>query len=230
MQQPHISRRHFVSRFCTAAIVSAVLPKHGQPKALPQENRPDKPTNPRLNSQPHHLLVPVYGEGRLIEDVEGDRNKQGASYVIRIINDDGTIVPPHRHPEDEHITVIQGTWYLGAGERFDRGVLEEMPIGAYARVPRGMAHFAWSRGETIIQVHGIGPFRTDFLEPVIFLSEPNNQPHFKYKLGQRFLSQKGPGVIAAGGACVKQRLVQYQIRRDEGGLFVALEEDLTPIR
>jgi quercetin dioxygenase-like cupin family protein len=172
----------------------------------------------------------VYREGRLIEDVEGDRNKQGASHVIRIINDDGTIVLPHRHPEDEHITVIQGTWYLGVGERFDRGALEEMTIGAYARVPRGMAHFAWSRGETIIQVHGIGPFRTDFFEPVIFLSEPNNQPHFKYKLGQRVLSQKGPGVIGNGGACVKQRLVQYQIRRDEGGPFVALEEDLTPIR
>jgi hypothetical protein len=121
MQQPHISRRHFVSRFCTAAIVSAVIPKQGQPGALPQENRSDKSTNPGLNSQPHHLLVPVYREGRLIEDVEGDRNKQGASYAIRIINDDGTIVPPHRHPEDEHITVIRGTWYLGVGERFDRG-------------------------------------------------------------------------------------------------------------
>jgi hypothetical protein len=60
---------------------------------------------------------------------------------------------------------------------------------------------------TIIQVHGIGPFRNDFVEPVIFLSEPNNQPHFKYKPGQRVLSQKGPGVVAAGCACVKQRLV-----------------------
>jgi len=230
MQYPHISRRHFVLRSCAAAIISAVIPNRGQPEALPQENRPNKPTNPQPNSQPHHILVPVYREGKFIEDVEGDRNKQGTSFVIRIPNDDGLIVPPHRHPEDEHITVIQGTWYLGPGERFDRGVLEEMPIGAYARVPKGMAHFAWSRGETIIQVHGIGPFRTDFLEPVILLSEPNNQPHFKYKAGQRVLSQKGLGVIAGGGACVKQRLVQYQIRRDEGGLFVALEEDLTPVR
>ncbi len=230
MQHPHISRRHFVSRSCAAAIVSAVIPNRGQPEALPQENRFDKPTNPRLNSQPHHLLVPVYREGKLIEIVEGDPNKKGAPYVIRILNDDGTIVPPHRHPEDEHIAVIQGTWYLGAGERFDRSVLEEMTIGAYAHVPIGMAHFAWSRGETIIQVHGMGPFRTDFVDPVILLSEPNNQPHFKYKPGQRVLSQKGSGVIVGGGACVKQRLVQYQIRRDEGGLFVALEEDLTPIR
>jgi hypothetical protein len=127
MQHPHISRRHFVLRSCAAAIVSAVIPNRGQPEALPQENRPNKPTNPQPNSQPHHILVPLYREGKFIEDVEGDRNKQGTSFVIRIPNDDGLIVPPHRHPEDEHITVIQGTWYLGPGERFDRGVLEEMP-------------------------------------------------------------------------------------------------------
>ena len=108
--------------------------------------------------------------------------------------------------------------------------LKEMPIGAYARVPKGMAHFAWSRGETIIQVHGIGPFRVDFVDPQIFLSEPNSQPHFKYKLGQRVLAEKGPGVIALGHACVKQGLVQYEIRKDDGGLFAALEQDLTPIR
>ena len=230
MQHPHISRRHFVSCSCAAAMVSAVIPNWEQPESLPQEKPTDKPRNPPLNSQPHHLLLPVYREGKLIEDVEGDRNKQGASYVIRIINNDGEIVPPHRHPEDEHITVIQGIWYLGAGEKFDRGGLDEMTIGAYARVPRGMAHFAWSRGETIIQVHGIGPFRVDFVDPVILLSEPNSQPHFKYKPGQRVLSQKGPGVIVDGGACVKQRLVEYEIRRDEGGLFATLEEDLTPLR
>jgi hypothetical protein len=119
---------------------------------------------------------------------------------------------------------------LGAGEKFDRGVLEEMTLGAYARVPKGMAHFAWSRGETIIQVHGIGPFRTDFIDPPIFLSAPNNQPHFKYKVGQRVLAQKGPGVIVGGGTCLKQGSVEYFIRRDEGGLFATLEEDLTPIR
>jgi len=102
--------------------------------------------------------------------------------VIRIINNDGDIVPPHRHPEDEHIAVIQGTWYLGAGERFDRGALEEMTLGAYARVPSGMAHFAWSRGETIIQVHGVGPFRVDFVDPVILLSEPDSQSYFLFSV------------------------------------------------
>jgi hypothetical protein len=63
MQHAHISRRHFVSRSCAAAIASSIIPNRGQAEALPQENLPDKPTNARLNSLPHHLLVPVYREG-----------------------------------------------------------------------------------------------------------------------------------------------------------------------
>jgi hypothetical protein len=167
----------------------------------------------------------VYREGKFLEDVEGDRNKQGASYVIRIINDDGTIVPPHRHPEDEHITVIQGTWYLGVGEGFDRGVLEEMPIGAYARVPKGMAHFA-SRGETILGtryrvVQNRFPRAGDFVRA--------EQPHFRASRGngschRRALWDRGRGRVR------ETRLVQYRSKRDEGGTFVALEEDLIPIR
>src|SRR3989442_413026 len=158
-----------------------------------------------------------------------DPHKERAPYVIRLLNDDGQIVFPHRHPEDEHITVIHGTWYLGAGEIFDRNVLEEMSIGAYGLVPKGMAHFAWSRGETMIQVYGIGPFRVDFVDPPIFLSDTNGPSHFKYRLGQRVLSEKGSGVVTFGHTSAKHTLVQYEIRRDDGGRFCALEGSLTPV-
>jgi hypothetical protein len=55
-----------------------------------------------------------------------------------------------------------------------------MPIGSYGVVPKGMAHFAWSRGDTIIQVHGTGPFRVDFLEPPVFISDPNCPSHYMW--------------------------------------------------
>ena len=155
-------------------------------------------------------------------------NGNGAAYVIRIANTDGQVVFPHRHPEDEHITVVQGTWYLGAGESFNRSALEEMPIGSYAVVPKALAHFAWSRGDTIIQVHGTGPFRMDFLEEPIFMSDPNGQSRFKYKLGERVPSQKGPGIITFGHTTAKRTLVQYEIRRDDGPMFCDLEKNLTP--
>src|SRR6266581_5270326 len=107
---------------------------------------------------PHHKIVPLTAmsfDGR----VSGDPEKAGAQYVIRIPNDANQIVLPHWHPEDENIVVVKGTWYLGTGDRFDRSALREMNVGDYALVPKRMHHFAWSKTETIIQVHGIGPFQ-----------------------------------------------------------------------
>jgi hypothetical protein len=172
-------------------------------------------------------IVRVFEDGRFMQVLYGDPDREGGHYVIRIGNDDGQIVFPHRHPEDEHIVVIQGTWFLGHGEAFNRAALEEMPVGTYGMVPKTMAHFAWSRGETIIQVHGIGPFKQNFVDQITRITESGAERSFKYTVGDRVISPKGPGVVANGYRTPK--LVQYQLKRDDAGLYWALEEDLKPL-
>ena len=172
-------------------------------------------------------IVRVFEDGRFIQVLYGDPDREGGHYVIRIGNDDGQIVFPHRHPEDEHIVVIQGTWFLGHGEAFNRAALEEMPVGTYGMVAKTMAHFGWSRGETIIQVHGIGPFKQLFVDPVTRITQTGAERYFKYKVGDRVVSPKGSGVVANGYRTAK--LVQYQLKRDDAGLYWALEEDLKPV-
>ena len=49
----------------------------------------------------------------------GDPESPGQPFVMRIRELPGTVVTPHSHPVDEHITVLQGTWYLGFGETCD---------------------------------------------------------------------------------------------------------------
>jgi hypothetical protein len=171
-------------------------------------------------------IVRLFEDGRFMQVLYGDPDREGGHYVIRIGNDDGQIVFPHRHPEDEHVVVIQGTWFLGHGEAFNRAALEEMPVGTYGMVPKGMAHFAWSRGETIIQVHGIGPFKQFFVDQITRITETGAERYFKYKVGDRVVSAKGPGAVTNGYRTVK--LVQYQLKRDDAGLYWALEEDLKP--
>jgi hypothetical protein len=234
MRALSLSRRNFLSQSSALATVWATAPRVTDAAALFGQRSPDNLPGKAVDSKPQHVVVPLYRGGKFIQVVSGDPRQAGAPYVLRIANSDGQVVFPHRHPEDEHITVVQGTWYLGSGETFDRNVLEEMSIGTYGMVPRGMPHFAWSRGETIIQVHGTGPFRVDFLEPPIFLSDPQeptkyrvDPSQFKYKLGQRVLSEKGPGIISFGHTTAKHTLVQYEIKRDDGGLFCALEENLS---
>ena len=38
-----------------------------------------------------------------------------------------------------------------------------MPTGSFMRMPKTMRHFAMAKGETIIQLHGIGPFEINYV-------------------------------------------------------------------
>lgn len=84
---------------------------------------------------------------------------------MRIKTPDGFNVAPHWHPRDENITVLQGTGYLGVGEKFDENAAHELRVGSYAKMPRRIRHFAWMKGETIFQIHGLGPFKVIWVQP-----------------------------------------------------------------
>jgi hypothetical protein len=96
--------------------------------------------------------------------IAGDPSKAGP-YVIRAMLPDGYKVPPHWHPTDENVTVIKGTFMIGKGDKFNADACEALPAGSFVRMPKEMRHFAWAKGETIIQVHGMGPFEITYVNP-----------------------------------------------------------------
>jgi hypothetical protein len=51
------------------------------------------------------------------------------------------------------------------GETFDEAELQAMNVGNFVSVPKEMRHFAMSKGETIVQVHGAGPFQANWVNP-----------------------------------------------------------------
>ena len=95
----------------------------------------------------------------------GDPAQPGGLYVFRVKLPDGYAVPPHVHPMDEHVTVIEGTMRLGFGATRDDSVLQDLPAGSYVRLPQGVPHFNRMKGPTILQFHGIGPFDITYLDP-----------------------------------------------------------------
>ncbi len=97
--------------------------------------------------------------------VEGDPSQAGAPFTLRIKLAAGTRVPPHWHPIDEHITVLQGRFGLGMGDEYNEASLQDLPTGSYASMPKGMTHFALATGETVVQVHGVGPFKSIWVTP-----------------------------------------------------------------
>ena len=85
--------------------------------------------------------------------------------MIRLRCADGAKVPPHWHPTDENVTVLKGTFLIGMGETFDETKLQTMNVGNSRSMPKEMRHFAMSKGDSIVQVHGVGPFQMNWVHP-----------------------------------------------------------------
>lgn len=100
-----------------------------------------------------------------LASVAGDASAEGAPFVIRLRCADGSKVPAHWHPTDENVTVLKGTFLVGMGEKFGETSLQTMNVGNFISMPKEMRHFAMSKGETIVQVHGMGPFKVNWVNP-----------------------------------------------------------------
>jgi hypothetical protein len=177
------------------------------------------------------------------ETVSGDPSKSGEPFVIRIHAEAGFIIMPHTHPVDENIVVVKGSWALGMGDRFNAQALEPMEVGTFGRSPKKMAHFALSKTYTIIQVHGIGPFTTQWVVPIYKLTDkgvfletsaaepshpaPTSPPGcFVLKLGDRVRGSSGEGVVVEA-QCTPGQLTQYRVEKQNGDHFWAQRDELS---
>ena len=110
-------------------------------------------------------------KGAQIAVLEGDLSKE-EPFVFRVKLPDGYRIAPHIHPKPERVTIISGTLNFGMGDKFDMTQGKELPAGTFGTWPAGMKHFAWTKGETILQLHGIGPWTIQYVNAA---DDPRNQ-------------------------------------------------------
>jgi len=183
---------------------------------------------PALNS---HRIVPVRPMTQDVEVLSGDPEKPGEPFVIRIRELAGGLIPPHRHPIDEHITVVQGTVYFAVGDRFDRAELRELKTGSYAFIPKGSIMFGYTPDAAIVQVHGIGPFKIHWRSgdgwqyELRTLDSPDAASFFKFKRGDRVVTPRGTGRVRQGYD--SGEIVGYEIDGEGGSLFIAEECEIS---
>jgi quercetin dioxygenase-like cupin family protein len=84
----------------------------------------------------------------------------------------GYRIPPHHHPGVEHVTVLEGTFKVGMGDKFDPSALTALPAGTFAALAPGTRHFAEAKGKTVIQLHGVGPWSLVYVNPA---DDPRNR-------------------------------------------------------
>lgn len=177
-----------------------------------------------------HLVIPLAPMSQDVEVLYGDPGKEGEPFVIRIRELAGGVIPPHRHPVDEHITVVQGTLYFGVGEKFDYAAMKELRAGSYAFIPKGSTMFGYTPEPAVLQVHGIGPFHIHWREGnqwrdrLRTLDDTDAASVFKFKKGERVVTKRGRGRIRQGYD--SGEIIGYEIEGKAGTLFVALEGEL----
>jgi quercetin dioxygenase-like cupin family protein len=107
---------------------------------------------------------PSFPAGAKAAVLEGDPKKEGL-FTMRLSFPDGYRIPPHFHPAIERVTVIKGTFQVGMGDKFDASALTSLPAGTYAALQPGTRHFAKAKGNTVVQLNGVGPWKLTYVNP-----------------------------------------------------------------
>jgi len=133
----------------------------------------------------HHMVTakevqwndgpPSLPPGAKLAVIDGDPAKEGP-FTMRAKLPAKYKVPPHTHPGREHVTVIEGTFQMGLGEKWDDKAMKDLAAGSFAVMEKGTKHFAGCKKGCTIQIHGIGPWGINYVNPA---DDPRNAPGAK---------------------------------------------------
>jgi anti-sigma factor ChrR (cupin superfamily) len=144
---------------CVALIGAGVLTA-----AVYSQEKKESAAPPKITHFGDLKWTPIF-KGCDLASVSGDPSAEGTPFVVRLRCVDGAKIPAHWHPTDENATVLKGTFLVGMGETFDETKMMTMNVGNFALMPKEMRHFGMCKGETIVQVHGAGPFKVNWVNP-----------------------------------------------------------------
>ncbi len=108
--------------------------------------------------------APGFPKGAQIVLIRGDLSN-AEPYTIRLKLPDGFVIPAHWHTTDEEVTVLSGTLNVGMGDKVDKSQSTALSAGGYQLVPANAHHYVWATGETVMQLDGMGPRTTTFVNP-----------------------------------------------------------------
>jgi len=108
--------------------------------------------------------VPSLPPGAKIAVIEGPMS-EAVPFTVRIRVPGDYRIPPHWHPAVERVTVLSGTFYMGLGDKLDPQKSMPLTVGSMMILQAKTPHFAWTREETVVQLHGIGPWGVTYLNP-----------------------------------------------------------------
>jgi hypothetical protein len=108
--------------------------------------------------------MPTLPPGAKLAVIEGPLNEP-VPFTFRLKLPANYEIPAHWHPWIEHVTVISGTLHMGTGDKLDRSKTTALSAGGVAIMQAKTNHFSWTKEETIVQIHGVGPLVINYVNP-----------------------------------------------------------------
>ena len=108
--------------------------------------------------------VPSLPPGAKIAVIEGPISEP-VPFTFRLKFPANYRIPAHWHPAVERVTVISGTFNMGVGDKLD--AQKSMPLrpGSMMILQPNTNHFAWTKGEAVVQLNGTGPWGVTYVNP-----------------------------------------------------------------
>lgn len=100
-------------------------------------------------------------KGAEIAVLEGDPRKE-EPVTFRLRFPDGYWIPPHSYTMRAQTTVLEGTLMIGSGKTVDRQTAKAFGPGTEFVLPIGDYHYIWTKGRTVVEVHGTGPWEITY--------------------------------------------------------------------
>jgi hypothetical protein len=101
---------------------------------------------------------PVNAAGAQSAVVVGDPAKPGFYMVYNKWTKGNHFSRPHFHPNDRYIVVLQGTWWVGSGPKFDPANTTAMPAGSFVTHFAKQVHWDGAKDEdAVLLIMGEGP-------------------------------------------------------------------------
>ena len=108
--------------------------------------------------------VPSLPPGAKIAVIEGPMN-EAVPFTIRLKFPADYSIPAHSHPAVERVTVLSGTFHMGAGDRLDSQKTMPLKQGDMMIMQPQTNHFAWTKEEVVVQLNGMGPWGVTYVNP-----------------------------------------------------------------
>ncbi|HTK50176.1 MAG TPA: cupin domain-containing protein [Gemmatimonadaceae bacterium] len=145
---------------CSGDIATAQGPQSASAQRSPTSSAASPQQSVQWSPAP-----PIFPAGAEIAVMQGDPSKAGEEFTVRLRFPNGYRLAPHTHPTTENVTVLGGTFLVGMGSTFEESGMLRLGRDGFVSAPAEHPHYAMARGETVVQVHAIGPFALTYVNP-----------------------------------------------------------------